>query len=160
MSETTDHPELIAELSGKLNDILDHGDPEIRELIPNLIREFHGQVMSDPKVKVGIKERFKLLSKEKVIPLRTPERPPLVVTPKKKQPTPDYWQPVAMAIIVMAGLFVISSSLGIAGPPTVTCNIKGNIGKGGEKIYHMPGTHLHSITKLDTASGEDRKSVG
>lgn len=34
------------------------------------------------------------------------------------------------------------------------CNIKGNIGKGGERIYHMPSGAYYSRTKIDISKGE------
>ncbi len=53
----TPDPETLGELSAKVNDILSYGDTEIRELIPELIREFHNQLMSDPKTLVAMKSR-------------------------------------------------------------------------------------------------------
>ena len=34
------------------------------------------------------------------------------------------------------------------------CTIKGNIGKGGARIYHLPGGRIYGRTRIDTASGE------
>ena len=34
------------------------------------------------------------------------------------------------------------------------CNIKGNIGKGGARIYHVPGGAYYSRTKIDPSKGE------
>jgi PAS domain S-box-containing protein len=55
MSRLVSNPEILGELSIKVNDILLYGDTEIRELIPDLIREFHNQLMSDPKTLVALK---------------------------------------------------------------------------------------------------------
>ncbi len=55
MSKLVSNPEILGELSIKVNDILLYGDTEIRELIPDLIREFHNQLMSDPKTLVALK---------------------------------------------------------------------------------------------------------
>lgn len=37
---------------------------------------------------------------------------------------------------------------------TQNCNIKGNISKSGEKIYHMPGQRYYSKTVINTSAGE------
>lgn len=34
------------------------------------------------------------------------------------------------------------------------CAIKGNIGSGGKKVYHLPGSAAYARTKIDTAKGE------
>ena len=34
------------------------------------------------------------------------------------------------------------------------CRIKGNIGRGGAKIYHVPGSRSYKATKINTAKGE------
>jgi endonuclease YncB( thermonuclease family) len=34
------------------------------------------------------------------------------------------------------------------------CNIKGNIGSGGKRIYHMPGSSSYGPTKIDESKGE------
>ena len=34
------------------------------------------------------------------------------------------------------------------------CNIKGNINKKGERIYHMPGQQYYNQTQIDTSQGE------
>ena len=34
------------------------------------------------------------------------------------------------------------------------CNIKGNIGKGGARIYHVPGGRFYDRTRIDTSKGE------
>ena len=39
-------------------------------------------------------------------------------------------------------------------PLTGSCNIKGNIAKDGEKIYHVPGQRYYSATKIDLGKGE------
>lgn len=39
-------------------------------------------------------------------------------------------------------------------PPDPNCLIKGNIGKGGKRLYHLPGDHSYSATKIDPAKGE------
>jgi len=38
--------------------------------------------------------------------------------------------------------------------PSPDCMIKGNINRGGERIYHLPGTRGYSETKIDPSSGE------
>jgi hypothetical protein len=35
-----------------------------------------------------------------------------------------------------------------------TCQIKGNIARSGEHIYHVPGGHFYSRTKIDESAGE------
>ena len=39
-------------------------------------------------------------------------------------------------------------------PQQPGCQIKGNIGVNGEKIYHLPGSPVYASTKIDTAAGE------
>ena len=34
------------------------------------------------------------------------------------------------------------------------CNIKGNIGRGGERIYHVPGGRYYAQTRIDRSRGE------
>lgn len=41
-----------------------------------------------------------------------------------------------------------------ATPPASQCNIKGNISKSGEKIYHVPGGAYYDRTDIDTSKGE------
>lgn len=55
MNKLGNDPIILAELAVKINNILLYGDPEIRTLIPDLIREFHNQVLSDPKALVALK---------------------------------------------------------------------------------------------------------
>lgn len=45
------------------------------------------------------------------------------------------------------------------GTPLQTCPnagqaIKGNIGKGGDKVYHVPGGQYYDSVKIDTTKGE------
>lgn len=35
-----------------------------------------------------------------------------------------------------------------------TCAIKGNINRGGERIYHVPGGEHYERTRIDTSKGE------
>jgi endonuclease YncB( thermonuclease family) len=39
-------------------------------------------------------------------------------------------------------------------PPEIPCPIKGNISRGGKRIYHMPGQKDYGRTVIDTADGE------
>jgi hypothetical protein len=39
-------------------------------------------------------------------------------------------------------------------PPDPACPIKGNIGKGGNRLYHLPGDWDYDRTKIDTKKGE------
>jgi hypothetical protein len=39
-------------------------------------------------------------------------------------------------------------------PPDPSCPIKGNIGKGGKRLYHVPGDHNYSRAKIDPNKGE------
>jgi endonuclease YncB( thermonuclease family) len=38
--------------------------------------------------------------------------------------------------------------------PAAGCNIKGNIGSGGKRIYHMPGSSSYGATRIDESNGE------
>ncbi|MCH7590994.1 hypothetical protein IIB34_08165 [PVC group bacterium] len=55
MKNFVSHPAILTELSIMVNNILLYGDPEIRKLIQDLIREFHNQLLSDPKTLVAMK---------------------------------------------------------------------------------------------------------
>ena len=48
-------------------------------------------------------------------------------------------------------LMLVAASAAAQAPP---CQIKGNIGAKGERIYHPPGCHYYSSTKIDTSRGE------
>jgi len=52
------NPAILAELSIMVNNILLYGDPRIQQMIPDLIREFHNQLMRDPKTLVAIKAQL------------------------------------------------------------------------------------------------------
>lgn len=39
-------------------------------------------------------------------------------------------------------------------PPPEGCEIKGNISRSGERIYHVPGQQHYDRTRIDTAAGE------
>ena len=41
-----------------------------------------------------------------------------------------------------------------AAPPDPACRIKGNIGSGGRKVYHVPGSASYEATRIDPAKGE------
>jgi endonuclease YncB( thermonuclease family) len=47
-----------------------------------------------------------------------------------------------------------TASLQTATSPPNGCAIKGNIGKDGERIYHVPGSDAYSNTRIDTEKGE------
>ena len=34
------------------------------------------------------------------------------------------------------------------------CNVKGNIGRSGKRIYHVPGGRYYDRTRIDTSRGE------
>ncbi len=38
--------------------------------------------------------------------------------------------------------------------PTMTCAIKGNINRKGDKIYHVPGSHDYTRVVIDEKAGE------
>jgi len=38
--------------------------------------------------------------------------------------------------------------------PEAECPIKGNIGRGGKRIYHLPGQADYAATRIDTGRGE------
>ena len=64
------------------------------------------------------------------------EEPPVVEAPA---PAPDSPEPVTQAA---------------AAPDTSSCDIKGNISKDDEKIYHVPGGRSYNVTKIDLSKGE------
>jgi len=151
-----------SELSDKLQYILDHGDQETGEMLSSLIGEFHAQLRNDPKNRVAVKGKEKAPKDPKVISVQfrhpsqeqAPEPKVFAAERKHEPPRSDNTQPVVLAILSMALIFVIAHSFSLTGPPTRTCDIKGNIGKNGEKIYHLPGTYLWQRTKIMETTGE------
>ena len=59
MNEANDHPQ---ELQKKLDEILKHGDPGVKDMLGDLIREFHNQLMEDPKSRASMKDHGPRLS--------------------------------------------------------------------------------------------------
>ena len=57
--------------------------------------------------------------------------------------------------IIARGTYVAPKPTTTATSPSAqNCNIKGNISKSGEKIYHMPGQRYYSKTIINTSAGE------
>ena len=82
---------------------------------------------------------------------------------EKDKEKKDYSSYIIMAVIGL--LFVgwlwwsITSKGGSGSSNTAdntaqNCDIKGNINKEGEKIYHMPGDTYYDKTEIDTSTGE------
>jgi endonuclease YncB( thermonuclease family) len=61
-------------------------------------------------------------------------------------------RPAPMARAMPAGTPVAGASLPDASHGK--CTIKGNLGPGGTKIYHVPGSHSYEATRIDPATGE------
>ncbi len=141
----------------KIDQILSHGDPAMREMIRDLIFEFHAQVMSDPKSRASMKERMKSLG-DKVIKL------PLVFRPEKQSQESKIkaplmqWRYLVSGVIVLLIMFIApwSKIVGFRdqNAPTKVCDIKGNITNLGEKIYHIPQSKWYVKTYIDEVRGE------
>jgi hypothetical protein len=142
----------------KVDDILLHGDPAMREMIRDLIFEFHNQIMNDPKSRASMKERMKSLG-HKVIKF------PLVFKPEKSLHAPSTPKiplikrnhVVAVTLFLLFIIFVpwskVTSWRG-QNVPVRICNFKGNITNLGEKIYHRPDSKWYDKTFIDESKGE------
>ncbi len=42
----------------------------------------------------------------------------------------------------------------VQGPPTDSCQIKGNISRSSDRIYHVPGGRDYEPTRIDVSKGE------
>ncbi len=158
MSESQDNPQ---ELQKKLDEILKHGDPGVKDMLVDLIHEFHNQLMEDPKSRVSMKEQektFRALG-EKIIRLpfgtSAQEETEMELTPL---PAPNRsrgktiaWTLLIITLMIVAGKFVSDDE---SNAPVRTCNIKGNINDSGTKIYHLPGSKWYSQTVIDSSRGE------
>ncbi|MBI4382678.1 MAG: hypothetical protein HY579_01430 [Nitrospinae bacterium] len=148
--------ETIEELSGKINDIMRHGDPSMREMLRDLIREFHHQVMTDPKALAGMKNKLKAMGR-KIVQL------PLDMGNKEGREKPGKparfpWKPAAILSVLVALIAFISwrqlANTSSQTPPTRICDIKGNINPNGERIYHVRGDEWYEKTIVDGGRGE------
>ncbi len=151
----SDEIETTQALHVKIEEIMEHGDPAMREMLRDLIFEFHSQVMADPKSRAGMKSKLKGLRAlgNKVVSL------PLVFMPEKRDLGEKfrYWKSAtAIAVILLAFFFVPPSILVVktSSPPVRVCNIKGNINGAGEKIYHLPNSKWYEKTFIDDSKGE------
>lgn len=71
-------------------------------------------------------------------------------------------QLAAMAAIGFAGMFglnwattdAVGAAQSLLGQPGVDCRIKGNISRGGTRIYHLPGQDYYYVTRIDPRYGE------
>jgi hypothetical protein len=61
-------------------------------------------------------------------------------------------RPTSIAAATPQKTLVAGAALPDATP--ARCTIKGNIGPGGAKIYHVPGAHSYEATRIDPATGE------
>lgn len=157
------HDPSIRELQQKLEQIMKHGDPDVQTMMGDLIREFHNQLMDDPKSRAGMKEQQKALRAlgEKIIQLpyfhqgeEDDEDSPPETIPIRRPRRKGWLVLLAvalLALIVLTGKWVISTD---QAPPVRTCDIKGNINEQEEKIYHLPGTKWYADTFIDEARGE------
>lgn len=142
----------------KVDEILLHGDPAMREMIRDLIFEFHNQIMNDPKSRASMKERMKSLG-DKVIKLPLAFKPEklLQASPSPKKPVIKRKHVVAITVLL---LFIVVmpwnkvKSWRGQNAPTKICNLKGNINMLGEKIYHLPDSKWYDKTFIDESKGE------
>jgi len=156
MGESHDNPQ---ELQKKLDEILQHGDPGVKDMLGDLIHEFHNQLMEDPKSRVSMKEQqktFRALG-EKIIRLPFGGSPQEEIgievssSPPQTRGRVIVWTFIVITLMIVAGKFVSGNE---QNPPIRTCSIKGNINDSGAKIYHLPGGKWYTRTLIDTARGE------
>lgn len=57
-------------------------------------------------------------------------------------------------VLMIASVSSSGTSAASASDNSGACDIKGNISKGGERIYHVPGQKWYSRTKITTSKGE------
>lgn len=152
--------EVVEELSAKINDIMRHGDPAMREMLRDLIREFHNQVMADPKSRASMKSQLKALG-DKIVKLPLVFKTDASGPSRAKAPKagPALWAPVAavLFLVLAAGAFVAwrgpaTSSRQV--PPNRVCDIKGNINPDGERIYHLKNNEWYGKAFIDETRGE------
>ena len=141
-------------LHEKIDAIMEHGDPAMREMLRDLIFEFHNQVMVDPKSRVSMKEKMKSLG-GKIVKL------PLVFSPEKrtsvKTTKPRTVNLISVvAVLLVAVIFISWITMGAkhSDAPVRLCNIKGNINTDGEKIYHLPNSKWYIKTFVEESKGE------
>ncbi|CAI2717717.1 sunset domain-containing protein [Nitrospina watsonii] len=152
------------ELQQKLEQILKHGDPGVQEMLRDLIREFHHQLMDDPKSRVSMKEQQKTLRAlgEKIIRLPflredgeeddEAERETVVDQPRPRRRGRLILLTVALVVAVgVVGKWVTRDE---QSPPVRVCDIKGNINDRQEMIYHLPETEWYDKTFVDASRGE------
>lgn len=141
----------------KVDQILSHGDPAMREMIRDLIFEFHAQVMSDPKSRASMKERMKSLD-DKVVKLPLVFRPEKQSQASKSKVTLIEWRYLVSGVIVLLMIFIAPWSQIVSfrdqNAPTKICDIKGNVTNLGEKIYHVPKSKWYEKTHIDEGRGE------
>lgn len=151
------------ELQQKLEQIMQHGDPGVKEMLRDLIREFHNQLMDDPKSRASMKEQQKALRAlgEKIIQLpifhQSPEEEALDPAPAAAQPQPrKRGKLILLTMTVVLVLAVTGKWIGGTeqSPPTRVCDIKGNINDRQEKIYHLPESEWYEKTFIDASRGE------
>ncbi len=159
MDEKTE--KMAEELYVKIEQIMEHGDPEVRALIRDLVHEFHAQMMADPKARVQMKQRVQNL-REKVIrlPFRTKpapeeEKPDTPASPRRTL-TLDWG--IVVGLVLGALIFLVPWKDLLPSdaqkPPVKVCNIKGNISESGEKIYHVPSGEWYDKTYIEEAKGD------
>lgn len=140
----------------RIDAIMEHGDPAMREMLRDLIFEFHNQVMDDPKSRAGMKEKMKKMG-EKIVKLPLAFRPEKPTLERKTKPKSAYLISVAtVATALFAIYFIPWSKLAgrPSGAPIRVCNIKGNINEGGERIYHVPNGKWYEKTNINESKGE------
>ncbi|MBI4389132.1 MAG: hypothetical protein HY580_03045 [Nitrospinae bacterium] len=148
--------ETIEELSSKINDIMQHGDPSMREMLRDLILEFHHQVMTDPKALADMKSKLKAMGRKIVqLPLATRSREGRAMPGRAARFS---WKAAAIVSLLAAlAAFVPWRRLADSSaekPPTRVCDIKGNINPNGERIYHVRGDAWYGKTVVDRSRGE------
>ena len=156
MNEANDHPQ---ELQKKLDEILKHGDPGVKDMLGDLIQEFHNQLMEDPKSRASMKDQHKALRAlgEKIIRLPFGGTPPEEIeTSLEPSPSPPpsrtggrtiAWTVAVIVLMIVAGKFVSGNE---QSPPVRTCDIKGNISDSGTKIY---GYEEEETNKCESVRG-------
>ena len=69
-----------------------------------------------------------------------------------RQRGPGYPTRTIVAILILAGLVIVL--LAIVSARAAECDIRGNISRKGDRIYHLPRSAAHAATAIDEAKGE------
>ncbi|QPJ65344.1 MAG: hypothetical protein G3M78_08045 [Candidatus Nitrohelix vancouverensis] len=181
--------EMIAEeLSLKIREMMEHGDPELQEMIRETVRGLHNYMMDNPKSLADMKsqEKNQFLNNLIQFPGASADidSPPEAISHKDdatstqtETPKIPEKKPSKIIVILSGVIFGILSFLLFseeevslkASDQGVWCAVKGNVNAKGEKIFHLPGDKWYDKTTINEStdtgerwfcSAEDAKQAG